>query len=711
MDSIVPPEHVVITRLNKRVQRETRARLLAEEIAECALRDLYQRQQQIMLLEAIAVAANEAIHINDAIALALDEICRYTTWPVGHALLVSSHDQGQLRSARLWHLSDPEQCAAFRQMSETMQFPIGLGLPGRVAQTGEPVWIMDITTDSNFPRAPVALQAGLKASFGFPVSIDDEVVAVLEFFSSQIFSPDENLLRLMRQIGRQLGRVLERQRAQEKLRHNALHDSLTQLANRALFMDRLNNAMHRARRYENLCFAVLFIDLDRFKTVNDSLGHVAGDALIIAVAKRLSESLRTTDLISHERDGTPLVLRDCEDDLIARMGGDEFTILLDHIRDTSDAIRVAERIQGELSRPFIVGEQEIYTTASIGITTSASDYQNVNDILRDADAAMYRAKAEGRARWELFDIQMRDRAVTALQLEADMHHALERSQFSLRYQPIVKTMDGVIQGFEALLRWQHPVRGWISPVEFIPLAEETGLITSIGAWVLTEACQQCAQWQKQFPRQPALTISVNLSALQLAQPNLVAYVASVLQQSGLAPGSLKLEITESTVMRDPVRANTLLLELKQMGIKISLDDFGTGYSSLSQLRRLPLDTLKVDRSFVSDMDSDDEKRKITKLIVELAQLLGMNVIAEGAETALEVAQLRIMGCEYVQGYYFYRPLDVNAVEQELLAGRAENLPIQSTTNSATHTNQNYPRPADKHQTTIPRLDGKSPGDV
>lgn len=671
MDSIGSLEHVEITRLSNRIQRETRARLQAEEIAERALRNLYQHEQQIVLLKAIAVASNEAIHVNDAIALALDEICRYTTWPVGHALLVNSHDPSQLRSARLWHLSDSENCAAFRQMSEAMQFPVGLGLPGRVAQTGEPVWIMDVTNDSNFPRAPVALQAGLKASFGFPVLIGDEVVAVLEFFSNQVLSPDENLLQLMGQVGTQLGRVLERQRTQEKLRHNALHDSLTQLANRALFIDRLNNAMHRARRYENHCFAVLFIDLDRFKTVNDSLGHVAGDALIIAVAKRLSESLRTTDLISLERDGIPLVLRDCEDDLIARLGGDEFTILLDHIRDASDAIRVAERIQDELSRPFIIGEQEIYTTASIGITTSASGYHNVNDILRDADAAMYRAKAEGRARWELFDVRMRDRALTALQLEADLHHAQERGQFSLRYQPIVNTMNGVIQGFEALLRWQHPARSWISPAEFIPLAEDTGLITSIGAWVLEEACRQCALWQQQFPRHPALSISVNLSALQLAQPNLVELVARVLQQSALVPGSLKLEITESTVMRDPERANTLLLELKKMGIKISLDDFGTGYSSLSQLRRLPLDTLKIDRSFISNMDSDDEKRKITKLIVELAQLLGMNVIAEGAETALEVAQLRIMGCEYVQGYYFYKPLDVNAVEQELQAGRAE----------------------------------------
>lgn len=672
MDAVAPPEHPEITRLNKRLQRETRARLQAEEIAERGLRDLYQRQQQIALLETIAVAANEAIRVDDAIALALNAICCYTTWPVGHALLVNSHDQHQFRSARLWHLSDPERYTAFCQVSETTQFPVGLGLPGRVAQTGKPVWIMDVTTDPNFLRAPMALQVGLKASFGFPILIGEEVVAILEFFSGQILSPDENLLRLMGQIGAQLGRVVERQRAQEKLRHNALHDSLTQLANRALFVDRLNNAMHRARRYENHCFAVLFIDLDRFKTVNDSLGHVAGDALIIAVAKRLSESLRNTDLISHERDGAPLVLRDCEDDLIARMGGDEFTILLDHIRDASDAIRVAERLQSELSRSFIIGEQEIYTTASIGITTSTGGYQDVNDILRDADTAMYRAKAEGRARWELFDVQMRDRAVTALQLEADLHHALERGQFSLRYQPIVNAIDGVIQGFEALLRWQHPVRGWISPVEFIPLAEETGLIISIGAWVLKEACQQCAQWQKQFPRQPALSISVNLSALQLAQANLVEHVVNVLQESGLAPGSLKLEITESTVMRDPERANTLLLELKQMGIKISLDDFGTGYSSLSQLRRLPLDTLKVDRSFVSDMDSDDEKRKITKLIVELAQLLGMNVIAEGAETALEVAQLRVMGCEYVQGYYFYRPLDVNSVEQELRAGRAVN---------------------------------------
>jgi predicted signal transduction protein with EAL and GGDEF domain len=657
-------ERSEITRLTRRLHRETQARLQAETIAERGLRDLYQRQQQIGLLEAIAVAANEALRVDDALSFAVREICRYTEWPLGHALVAVDEGERCFRSTRLWHLADPDRFESFRVISETMRFPLGVGLPGRVGANGKPAWVMDVTADTNFPRAPAAQQAGLKAAFCFPVLIADEVVAVLEFFFGEMLPPDENLLRLMAQIGTQLGRVLERQRARDDLQHNALHDGLTQLANRALFLEHLQNALHRAQRHKHYGFAVLFIDLDRFKTINDSLGHLAGDQLIITVAERLNNSLRNVDLISLEREGS-LPSRDGENDLVARLGGDEFTILLDNIRDASDAIKVVERLQHELTQPILIGEHEIFSSASIGIALSSSGYQNVNDILRDADTAMYRAKAEGRDRWELFDLQMRDRAMTALQLEADLHHAVERSEFSLRYQPIVRATDGRIQGFEALIRWQHPQRGWISPAEFIPVAEEIGLITKIGRWVLAEACRQCAQWQRDFPSQPPLTISVNLSALQLAQPDLLSQISKVLQTSGLAPGSLKLEITESAVMRDPERANSLLLELKKLGVQLSLDDFGTGYSSLSQLRRLPLDTLKVDRSFVSDMDSDNDKLRITKLIVEMAQLLGMNVVAEGAETEREVSELQNMGCEYVQGYYFYTPLDVSTVEQTL----------------------------------------------
>jgi predicted signal transduction protein with EAL and GGDEF domain len=659
-----PGETSDVDKLTRRLRRETAARLQAEAIAEHGLRDLYQRQQQIALLEAIAVAANQATQVDQAMAFAIREICRHIEWPLGHALIAT--DDGDFRTTRLWHSVDSERFAAFRAMSESMLFTRGNDLAGRIVASGLPVLVVDLSGDPDFPRARAARQAGLQAALGFPVFIANEVVAVLEFFAGDVPPLDENLLRLMTQIGMQLGRVLERQRARDDLQHNALHDSLTQLANRALFLSHVHTALNRAKRNKRYGFAVLFIDLDRFKTINDSLGHLVGDKLIISVAQRLTASLRNIDVISHEWN-SPRSQLDNPNPLAARLGGDEFAILLDNMCDASDAIRVAERLQSELARPVMIDGREIHSTASIGIALSGSGYQNANDILRDADTAMYRAKAEGRARWELFDQGMRERAVAVLQLEADLHRALERNEFSLHYQPIVSASDGAIQGFEALIRWQHPERGWVSPVEFIPVAEEIGLIAKIGAWVLREACRQCALWHAACPRQPPLTISVNLSALQLAQPDLCAQVAEVLRQTALAPASLKLEITESAVMRDPERSHALLLELRQLGVKISLDDFGTGYSSLSQLRRLPLDTLKIDRSFVSDMDSDDEKRNIAKLIVALAQLLGMSVVAEGAETEREVMELNAMGCEYVQGYYFYPPLDAAAAGQALSA--------------------------------------------
>ena len=657
-----PAVYAEVARLERRLKRETSARLQAESVAERGLRDLYQRQQQIGLLEAIAVAANEAILVEDAMRQALIAICRFTEWPVGHVWVVTGGELTApgLLSSRLWHTGPVERHKAFCIATGAVQFQLGEGLPGRIWSSGKPIWITDVTTAPDFPRALPAAAAGFKAAFGFPVLVGNEVVAVLEFFSDEILPPDDSLLGVMGQIGTQLGRVVERQRARDQLMHDALHDSLTSLANRALFLDRLRNVMARTARDKGYAFAVLFLDLDRFKTVNDSLGHAAGDQLIVGVAGRLVECLRDTDLVTRHDSSAPQA--EYEDNLVARLGGDEFTILLDNIRDVSDPIRVAERIKQALAAPFVIQGQQVYSSASIGIALSSTGYQDVQDILRDADVAMYRAKSIGPARWELFDQAMRARAVARLKLEVDLHRAVERQEFKLVYQPVVSLSDGVVRGFEALVRWQHPTRGLVSPAEFIPLAEEVGLIGVLGAWVLNAACIQAALWQRSYPRSEPLTMSVNVSAHQLTQGDLVKQVANVLLRTGIIPRTLKLELTESVVMGDTERARGIFMALKGLDVNLSLDDFGTGYSSLSQLRRLPLDTLKVDRSFVSAMDSDDEKRQITQIIVSLAQLLGMTVVAEGAETLGEVLALKAMGCEFVQGYYYYRPLDTADAE-------------------------------------------------
>jgi diguanylate cyclase (GGDEF)-like protein/PAS domain S-box-containing protein len=431
--------------------------------------------------------------------------------------------------------------------------------------------------------------------------------------------------------------VTHRKLAEEQLAHRAFYDPLTNLPNRALFIDRLRQALRRSSRRKEHLFAVLFLDVDRFKMVNDSLGHMAGDRLLVMIARRLELSLRPGDTV-------------------ARLGGDEFTVLLDDIRDVSDATRVADRIQRELEMPFNVGGQELFTSASIGIALSATGYDKPEDILRDADTAMYKAKSHGKARHELFDKGMHERAVTLLVMEADLRRAIERSELRVHYQPIVSLDTGRIAGVEALARWQHPSRGLVSPAEFIPMAEETGLILPIGRWVLHEACRQMALWRDQLGLDYPLEVAVNLSGRQLSLTDLVGQIAEVLRETGLEPSRLRLEITESVVMERPEVVSTMLQELRQLGVKLSIDDFGTGYSSLAYLQRFPADTLKIDRSFVSPMGNLGENSEIARTIVTIGHNLGMRVVAEGVETAEQLAHLRGLSCEGAQGFFISKPL-------------------------------------------------------
>jgi diguanylate cyclase (GGDEF)-like protein len=433
----------------------------------------------------------------------------------------------------------------------------------------------------------------------------------------------------------------------------AFYDALTGLPNRALFVDRLNHALAGANR-QNARLAVLLLDLDRFKVVNDSLGHAAGDELLLAVAQRLSSCIRPIDSA-------------------ARVGADEFTILLEDISGETQAVHVAERILESLHTPFQLHGHDVFATTSIGIVVATTAAYTAADLLRDADIALYRAKARGKARYELFDTSMHTRAIDRLQLEVDLRQSIANRDFVVHYQPTVNVETGRVVALEALVRWQHPRRGMISPTEFIPVAEETGLIRPLGRQVMLEACRQAREWQTRYALQPAPLISVNLSAQEFQQPNLVEQITLVLDETGLAPGMLQLEITESVVMDDAPTTLRTLRALKQLGVRLAIDDFGTGYSSLSYLKRFPVDVLKVDKAFVSGIDDDAEDAAIVKAIITLAHTLGMQVIAEGVESSTQVARLRALGCRHAQGYYFARPLTCDAATTMLTAEAAGSL--------------------------------------
>ena len=435
--------------------------------------------------------------------------------------------------------------------------------------------------------------------------------------------------------------ITARKRAEHQLQHDALHDGLTGLANRALFIDRLAFALADVQRRAAPHFSVLFFDLDRFKNVNDSLGHAVGDKLLLGISRRLEHFLRPGDTV-------------------ARLGGDEFAILIHRVEDASGAIHVADRIQDILSMNFSIGGHDVMVTASIGIAHSSTGYTNPEEILRDADIAMYRAKAEGKARYEIFDRDMHQSAVALLKLETELRRSVHRGDFLMNYQPIVSLTTGGIVGFEGLVRWQHPERGIVKPANFIAIAEETGLIVPLGWWVLRESCQQTRLWQEQFPSEPPLWISVNMSGKLFMKSDMVNHLLGILEETGLEPRNLRLEVTENVVMDHADLAIRNLMELRALGIQLSIDDFGTGYSSLSYLQRFHYDELKIDRSFISQLGSPGESRAIVETILTLASSLGIGVVAEGIETADQVDRLRQMQCPHGQGFWFSRPLTPTA---------------------------------------------------
>ncbi len=604
-------------------------------IIEITERKQSERRQKME--HAVTRVLAESQSLEDAVPAIIRTICETMGWHYGDRYSLDT-EAGVLRRQEMWCIDRPE-IREFAQIGihRTVKSDnMAGGLVRRTFATGKPVWISDITQQADLGRREMLERAGLHGAFAFPLRTSSQILGVMEFFHRDVREPDTMLLQIAESVGSQIGQFIVRMQAEEAVKFVAMHDSLTHLPNRMMFNQRLEQAIVEAERQRKR-LAVMFIDLDRFKIINDTLGHESGDLLLRDVAQRLTENLRTGDMV-------------------ARLGGDEFVVLLDDVPDAANVATVAEKLIAALGSSFVIAGREVHVSASIGICSYPVDAQDMRSLMKFADIAMYRAKEQGRNTFQFYSDQFNVHSVERLTLESQLRGALQRDELVVHYQPVFDARTGVVSGMEALVRWQHPEAGLLAPGKFIGIAEETGLVVPIGEWVLSQACMQQRLWAEQGL--PPVRVAVNLSPRQFVHRHLIDDIMKVLAETKCDTRYLELEITESTVMHNAPHAIALLTQLKQMGIRIAIDDFGTGYSSLAYLKRFPIDSLKIDRSFVADVPQDPGNTAITQAIVAMAHSLGLKVIAEGVETAEQLVFLRDQGCEELQGYYFSRPLCV-----------------------------------------------------
>jgi diguanylate cyclase (GGDEF)-like protein len=591
---------------------------------------LCHRQESGQLLQDMAAVGNDTGDVHSMLEFAIGRMCANMAWVGGHACLVNPLPGEREVVSHLAADDGSEWAEAFRQEAAPARHN---PLVTKVMHLDQPTW-----------KAQTVSIGGRKAEatqLAFPVYLGIDVVAVLVFFSPRRERPEERLLSLMAQAGQQLGRAIDRRRLQQELSTRALYDGLTNLPNRAYLFDTMRSSLARARRREDYHFAVLFMDIDRFKWVNDSLGHVSGDQLLTEFGRRVSDSVRPGDLV-------------------ARLGGDEFAVLVDDVASKKDVLRVVDRIQQQLRRPMRIADHDISVGVSTGVVFSDTHYSAPEELLRDADTAMYLAKQQGRGRHVVFASQMREEAVDRLRMMADLRRAIEGDELSLHYQPIVSLESGCVSGFEALVRWQHPVHGMVGPDRFVPLAEETGLVFPLTQWVLRRACQQLGDWQRELPDSTPLGVSVNLCARYFAQPDMPDQIRELMTASGIRSGSLRLEITETQIIENAEICMHNIHRLGQDNVAVYIDDFGTGYSSLNYLASFRVNALKIDRSFMHRVEHGGKEAIVVRAITSLSRHLGLDVIAEGVETMEQLECLQTLGCQYVQGYLFSRPMAAEA---------------------------------------------------
>ncbi len=602
---------------------------------------IYNNYHSQRVISAVLEISSRSVPFSEKLKLSLDAILS-TPWLTlqGTGLIFLVEDDSQ----------DTLVLAAQRGVSECIQkkcrrVKFGECLCGETARTQQIVFKSCLDSDHTIHYEGMEEHG----HYCIPIKAENQLVGVLNLYLDHGHEKIDEELKFLDMIANTLGNMFKQKQNEEKLLRYAYYDKLTALPNRTLFIDRLNQCIKQAKRYPSYMYAVLFLDLDRFKNINDSLGHVIGDQVLNQVAERIQDCVRQVDTV-------------------ARLGGDEFAILLDEIKDISDAYYTADRIHQELVNPLQLARHEVYTSASIGIVPGLISYNSHSDLLRDADIAMYRAKHKGNGRTEIFDEDMHVQAVTMLNIENELRRAVERKEFFIELQPIISTEWKRIIGFESLLRWNNPERGLVSPMDFIPIAEETGLINEIGFWVLQESCRQIKQWNDRYPELPPAYVSVNLSSVQFLKKDLISNIDRFLKSIAFDNNALRLEITESVLMENPEAAAQMLRDLKSRNIRLYLDDFGTGYSSLSYIHNFPFDTIKIDRSFVSKLCDGEKHIGMVKTIIAVAKNFGMDIIAEGVENREQLVILQELGCHNIQGYYFSKPVAV-AEAEKMLASR------------------------------------------